>query len=110
MDTCLSSRCIVTSHSSGSTTPPFRYCVVTIWSQDSSVGIATTLLARRLRKYGLTPGRDKRFFCSPLPWAHPVPVQWTVSPEVKQQGHEADHSPVVLGLRMVGLYLFVAST
>jgi hypothetical protein len=69
-------------------------------SWDSSVGIATKLWAGQQKSWGLTPGRGKRFFLFSVTSRLALgptqpPVQWVleaVSPRVKQQGHEADHS------------------
>jgi hypothetical protein len=62
-------------------------------------GIVTRLSTGQPRRLGSIPGRSKRFVSSPLRPAvgltHP-PIQLVleaVSPPVKRQGRDADHSP-----------------
>jgi hypothetical protein len=64
-----------------------------IQSMESSVGTATGC---RLHILGLIPGRGKIFLFSIVFRPTWPPIQWVpgaLSPRVKWQGHEADHSP-----------------
>jgi hypothetical protein len=78
----------------------FQLAISMCWSRDSSVGIATV--------YGLddqgggssSPGRVKKFrfsiSCRSAPGSTQPPIKWVLgalSPGVKRQGSEADHSP-----------------
>jgi hypothetical protein len=69
-------------------------------SRDGSVGIATGYEAGRQKDWRSSPGTVKNFlFCtSSSPVLRPTqpPIKWvsgSVSPGVKRQGREDDHSP-----------------
>jgi hypothetical protein len=71
-----------------------------LWSQDSSVGIATGYGLGDRGVGVLSPDRVKNFlsFTSSRPALGPTqtPVQWVtgaLTPGVKRPGREADHSP-----------------
>jgi hypothetical protein len=76
----------------------YVFCIIFVYtgSSDSSVGIATDygLFGR-----GSIPSRGKRFFFSPQrPRPTQPPIQWlpgALSPGIKRQVREADHSPPV---------------
>jgi hypothetical protein len=79
--------------------PHTRSLSIRFFSRDSSVGIATRLWTGRPRSRGWIPGRGKKvFFITSREALGPTQssiqrAPGAVSPEVKRQRREADHSP-----------------